>query len=119
MPFKPGQSGNPRGNGGKCGLSTRERSRLIAQSEVKPLTVLMDTLAERWHAAQAEKDPATRKALQNEACAVAREVAPYLHPKLSTTMVRGDGLANVSFVLNLPAPDELKKLVRGPDSDQD
>ncbi len=106
----------PKRRGRKPGIanvSTRNRNRLIANAEVKPLQVLMDTMAARWHEAQACADPDQRKALELAACSVAEKVAPYLHPKLQATTLKGDPGALVSFVLNLPSADELRKSVRG------
>ncbi len=112
---KPGSArkrGRPPGTHPK-GLATRERARALAQAEVKPLAVLLETMAERWNGAKAAKTPKTRAKLQNEACAVAEKVAPYLHPKLQATTLKGDGENLVSFVLNLPDCEELRKAIRG------
>lgn len=94
-------------------LPTRERNRLIAQSKVKPLTVLMETMADRWERATAAKTPKTRDKLQNEACAVAEKVAPYLHPKLQATTLKGDEKNPLGFVLSLPTAEILKAAIRG------
>ena len=114
MPFVKGKSGNPNGRKpGQLGVSKRERARLIAQSEVKPLSVMMEILAERWKAAVAAEDPETRKALQNESMVVAEKVAPYLHPKLQATTLKGETDNPLSFVMSLPSADELRRHVRG------
>lgn len=110
------KNATPKRRGRKPGLAnvtTRNRNRLIANAEVQPLQVLMSTMAERWNAAKEAKRPQDRARLQQEACAVAEKVAPYLHPKLQATTLKGDPSAPVSFVLSLPTAEELRKAVRG------
>ena len=104
------KGGRPKG---LAHVATRDRNRLIANSKIKPLQVLMDVMASRWEEAQAAKDPATRKELELAACQVAEKVAPYLHPKLQATTLKGDAANPVSFVLSLPTAEELRKAVRG------
>jgi len=98
---------------GISSLPTRERNKVISRAKVKPLDVLMETMAERWTAAQASNDPELRAKLQQEACGVAEKVAPYLHPKLQATTLKGDGGNPVSFVLSLPGADVLRAAIRG------
>lgn len=98
---------------GSSSLPTRERNKVIMKAKVKPLDVLMDTMAERWTDAMRASDPETRAKLQQEACAVARDVAPYLHPKLQATTLKGDAGNPVSFTLSLPGAEALKAAVRG------
>jgi len=105
-----------KGAGGRpkdTGLQTKARNRLIAQAEVKPLQVLMDTMTNRWKAAQAATVPKTKARLENEACQVAEKVAPYLHPKLQATTLKGDPSAPLGFVLSLPDSATLKAAIRG------
>ena len=104
--------GRPKGSPAVAG---RERSRALAQAEVKPLDVLLQTMAERWNAAQAEKGEERAK-LQAEACAVAEKVAPYLHARLQATTIKGDADAPLSFTVSLPASDALRAMIRGTDS---
>ena len=107
---KKNKGGHPKG---LANVSTRDRNRLIANAQIKPLQVLMDTLAHRWTESQACNDPEEKKALELAACAVAEKVAPYLHPKLQATTLKGDPSAPVSFVVSLPSAEELRKAVRG------
>ena len=51
-----------------------------------------------------------------DAVAVAAQVAPYLHPKLQATTLKGDSAAPLSFTLSLPSADALRSAIRG---DQD
>ena len=105
--------GRPKGSGkGMPALTTRMRNRTLAQAEVKPLEVLMQTMAERWKTAQACGDMEERAKLQDAACVVAEKVAPYLHPKLQATTIKGDADAPL-FSVSLPASDVLRAMVRG------
>ncbi len=102
---------------GSVGQARRERARLIAQSEVKPLGVLMETMANYWNRSKAATKPAQADRLRKEACAVAEKVAPYLHPKLQATTVKGDEQNPLAFVVSLPGMEELRKAIRGEDTD--
>lgn len=86
---------------------------MILKAKVKPLDVLMQTMANRWTEAEAASDPEERKALELAACGVAEKVAPYLHPKLQATTLKGDPSAPVSFTLSLPGAEVLRAAVRG------
>ena len=103
--------GRPRGSPSVAG---RERQRALAQAEIKPLDVMLETMSERWKAAQlATGDDRTK--LQNEACAVAEKVAPYLHARLQATTIKGDADQPLAFAVSLPASDALRAMVRGID----
>ena len=105
----PSVRGAPKGTG----VNIRTRNRLIAQSEVKPLQVMMDSLADSWKYAQAIQDPIERLKAQQAACLVAEKVAPYLHPKLQATTLKGDPSAPLSFAVSLPDSLLLMAAVRG------
>jgi len=110
LPNTPKARGVPKGTG----VNVRVRNRLITQSEVKPLEVMMSVLAERYKAAQAiQDDPEGRAKAMNEAVAVAEKVAPYLHPKLQATTLKGDPAAPLSFAVSLPDSLLLMAAVRG------
>ncbi len=94
-------------------LPSRERNRLIAQNNIKPLQVMMDSLADSWKYAQAIEDPAERLKAQQAAVCVAEKVAPYLHPKLQATTLKGDPSAPLSFAVSLPDSLLLMAAVRG------
>ena len=102
---------------GQLGQATRERARALAQSEVKPLGVLMESMAYYWNASKAAKNPAAATKHRDKACAVAERVAPYLHPKLQATTVKGDEQNPLAFVVSLPGMEELRKAIRGDDPD--
>lgn len=106
--------GRPKGS---LGVPNRVRDLLLAKAEVKPLQVLLETMAERWHESKkAEGD--TRKALQNEACGWAKEAAPYVHARLQATTVKGDTENPLSFVLGLPKTETLFAAIRGQEDRQ-
>jgi hypothetical protein len=94
-------------------LPTRERNRLIAQTKCKPLDVMLEVLAERYEASKTAKSASAKSKAQREAVAVAAQVAPYLHPKLQATTLKGDAANPVSFVLSLPDSATLKASIRG------
>ena len=105
---------NPKGGKPGTGVNVRVRNRLITQSEVKPLNVMMELLAERYKAAQAiQDDPGARDKAMDQALAVAEKVAPYLHPKLQATTLKGDPSAPLSFAVSLPNSLLLMAAVRG------
>jgi hypothetical protein len=108
-----GAGGRPKG---AVSNTTRARTLSLAQAEVKPLDVLLQTMAERWKSSQAAIDPEERAQLQVEACAVAEKVAPYLHPKLQATTIKGDADNPLSFAMSLPTADALRAMVRGTDT---
>lgn len=110
------ENGQKRKRGGQRGISklpSRIRNRMLAQARVKPLQVLMETMTERWEAAQQASDPETRIKLQNEACAVAEKLAPYFHPKLKVATLQGDPGNTAGFLLDLPDKETLKAAIRG------
>lgn len=105
--------GRPKGSGkGMPSLTTRIRNRALAQAEIKPLEVLMQTMTERWKESQLCGDKEERAKLQDAACVVAEKVAPYLHAKLQATTIKGDPEAPL-FSVSLPASDVLRAMVRG------
>jgi len=98
----------------KSGLPTRARNKVFQEAAVKPLNVMMETLAERWKLAQAiQDDPEARAKALNEAVAVAEKVAPYLHPKLQATTIKGDADNPLSFAVSLPDSLLLMAAIRG------
>lgn len=98
----------------KSGFPTRERNRVLQHSAVKPLTVMMEVLEERYKLAQAiQDDPEARQKAMNEAVAVAEKVAPYLHPKLQATTIKGDADNPLAFSVSLPDSLLLMAAVRG------
>lgn len=103
----------PRGAPKGSGVNVRERNRLIAQTKVKPLDVMLEVMAERYEAAKTAKNASARTKAQRDAVAVAAQVAPYLHPKLQATTLKGDPAAPVSFALSLPSAEALKAAIRG------
>lgn len=104
----------PDGRANNTGLQRRVRNRVIAQAQVNPLQVMIDALAERWRLALAiEDDPEARSKAISEAVAVAEKVAPYLHPKLQATTIKGDPDAPLQFVMSLPGTSDLMAAVRG------
>lgn len=94
-------------------LPTRERNRLIAQTKIKPLDVMLEILAERYEASKTAKSASAKTKAQRDAVAVAAQVAPYLHPKLQATTLKGDAGAPLSFVVSLPDSSALKAAIRG------
>lgn len=107
------QAKRPRGAPKGSGVNVRERNRLIAQTKCKPLDVMLEVMAERYEAAKTAKSTSARTKAQHDAVAVAAQVAPYLHPKLQATTLKGDPSAPVSFVLSLPDTATLRAAIRG------
>jgi len=113
MSEKAPETKRPRGRPkGSAAVAGRERSRALAQAEIKPLDVMLQTMADRWKAAQSSTDIEERAKLQDAACTVAEKVAPYLHARLQATTIKGDADAPL-FSVSLPASDVLRAMVRG------
>jgi hypothetical protein len=79
---RPG-AGRPKGS--KSGPSQKTLARLklaatVAAGDVTPLQVMLETMRALWQQGE-----------QMAACAIARDAAPYLHPRLATTNITGDG----------------------------
>ena len=104
---------------GSSNVAARIRTRTLTQADVKPLQVLMETMADRWNASKVATKNTERRKLQMEACQVAERVAPYLHPKLQATTLKGEADNPVKFVLDLPDCNELRKAIRGDDAAPD
>ncbi len=105
--------GRPKGALNRRNVAAREKARVIAQSKLSPLEVMVKTMTERWEAAEALEPGDARAKLQTEACAVAEKVAPYLHARLQATTIKGDADQPLSFTVSLPASDALKAMIRG------
>lgn len=50
---------------------------------IAPLEVILETMRDLWARAETEEDPATRAALRKEAAGLAKDAAPYVHPRLA------------------------------------
>src|SRR4051794_32397237 len=82
MPFRPGQSGNPAGR--RPGLKDRQPrttaarkvAAAAAQAGITPLEVMLSTMRELYD-----------KGDHVAACAIARDAAPFCHPRLSSVQV--------------------------------
>jgi len=97
-------------------VKARDKARALAQCELNPLEVMMQTMTRRWAMSQCAGDPEERAKLEQEACQVAEKVAPYLHARLQATTIKGDAENPLSFALSLPSADALRALVRGTDT---
>ncbi len=96
--------------------TTRERARAMGRAEVKPLDVMLAVLANRWNASLAAKkagDDATQQKEEIAALTAAEKVAPYLHPKLTATTLKGDKENPLRAILGIYSTDQLKSAVRG------
>lgn len=95
------------------GLAQRKQRQAIAAAKVQPLDVMLQTLADRWDAANNAKTPKGKERLQDKACAIAEKVAPYIHARLQATTIKGDPEKPLGFTLNLPSAEALKAAIRG------
>jgi hypothetical protein len=80
----------------------RVADRVLAQAEITPLDVMVQTMNERWK----DGDKAG-------ACAIAKDCAPYLHARLASTTLKGDSENPLLLSLSLPSVEKLKAAVRG------
>lgn len=84
MPFKRGQSGNPAGRPkGAASQKTREIADKAALEGITPLEVMLQTMRDAWDGGSKEL-----------ACQIAKDAAPYMHPRL--TAVDAEVNANVN-----------------------
>ena len=74
---------------GAAEVRTRRIANELARDGLTPLEVMVATMRELWQHAQSAATPAERLEGQRAACAVARDAAPYIHPRLA--VVRGGG----------------------------
>jgi hypothetical protein len=79
-----GHGGRRLGAGRKPGSPTKRRREIIdkaADAGITPLELQLRTMCELWRQAHARGE--MDLALAKEACAVAAQCAPYIHPRLS------------------------------------
>ena len=93
--------------------SERIRNRMLASAYISPLEVLMTTMVDRWKEAEMAGEPDVKLRLQEQACAVAVKVAPYLHPRLSAVATESTSNTTVNVGVNLLSADALKAAIRG------
>lgn len=96
---RPNNGGARKGGGRKKGSATKKTraaaDQLAADGEMLPLQVMVDVMrrlykAKKWQAA----------------AAIAAQAAPYMHPRLSSTVVKGDKESPVQIVERLVIVDE-------------
>lgn len=90
-----GRGGKRQGAGRKPGSATK-RTRAIAdkaaEQGVTPLEVMLDSMKAYTDQAKKSKDPAMKLKLMAEAASVAKDAAPYMHPRLQAIEhTGGDG----------------------------
>lgn len=101
--------------GVRTSLPSIERNKLIKETKLKPLAVMLEVMAERYEAAKTAKNASARTKAQRDAVAVAAQVAPYLHPKLQATTLKGDPDKPLTVSLSLPSAETLRAAIRGKD----
>ena len=93
--FRPG-AGRKKG---AAEVRTRRIANELAREGLTPLEVMIATMRELWLHAQSAATPAERLERQRAACGVAKEAAPYIHPRLaavSTTVRRISSVRDLS-----------------------
>ena len=101
-----------------AGIQGRVRDRALAQAEIKPLQVMLEAMGEAYKAAQELPKGDDRLKAMQAAAAAADRVAPYLHPRLQATTVKGDAENPLSVILDLPDTNALRAAIRGQDKDK-
>lgn len=76
---RPG-AGRPKGSENKATRKRREIAEAALEQGITPLEVMLQTMREKWEAGDKEG-----------ACQVAKDAAPYVHPKLSSVNANVDG----------------------------
>ena len=91
--YKPGHAHNP-GSGRPKGSKTKRKVAYAieaAKHGVTPLDVMLRTMRSIVDQADRASDDDAKTELMMKACVVARDAAPYMHPRLQTTTHRGEG----------------------------
>jgi hypothetical protein len=94
-----GHGGPRKGAGrplGAAAQKTREIADRASQDGILPLEVMLSTMRELWAVGSAEAKQA--------ACAVAKDAAPYMHPRLNSTDANVKGEFTGGFTWH-PAQD--------------
>jgi hypothetical protein len=109
-----GHGGKREGAGRKPGSPTKRRREIIdeaAKDGITPLEVQLRTMRALWDAANSGPTLDIEKA--TAACAIAKDAAPYLHPRLSNVEARLDLSGHEQALAELEA---LERALRTPDT---
>jgi hypothetical protein len=103
-------SGGVRPNSGAKPKAITKRSnaaaqKLAADDAITPLEVMVLTMREIWGDGQKAIDT------KLQACAIAEKCAPYLHPRLASTEVKGDLNATIKGASTEDLRAELKSII--------
>ncbi len=80
------------GAGRRAGIPNKAnaaREARIAASGITPLDVMIETMRAHWEASLAEPDLVLARDLKGQASAIAKDAAPYVHPKLANVQHSG------------------------------
>lgn len=90
--WKKGQSGNPAGKPkGTLAKKTVELREKAKKWGVDPIDVMLQTMKELIEEARKPRRPiAVRFDYLERACAIAKDAAPYIHPKLASVELSGN-----------------------------
>jgi hypothetical protein len=81
---------------GQTNIKTREIAEKAIAKGITPLEVMLELMRDLYDAAVKETVPSLSRALKKEAAEVAKDAAPYLHPKLQPVDGRGSTDMNVN-----------------------
>ena len=96
---RPGAGRKP---GGK-NKRTQEIALRAAESGITPIEVMIQAMQLTWKDALQAEDEGERRKLQKAAVEIAKEAAPYIHPKMATRPLIDDGQGGPALVD--PDPD--------------
>jgi hypothetical protein len=85
----------------KHALNENIIKRIADENQITPLEVLMEAMHFHWNIAKAfstetPDDIAAKSAAMEKAASYARDAAPYVHPRLQATTLKGDPNAPLS-----------------------
>jgi len=88
----------------------------IKDIDLSPIEVMLRGMKYHYdesRVAMSTSDHDTAKAELSASMAYAKEVAPYIHPRLQATTLKGDKENPLELALGLASIDDLRKAVRG------
>jgi hypothetical protein len=107
-----GKRGRPAGTG----VASRAKAQAMSMAEVKPLEVMLKVMCERWRDAEDARAAGDREVMlgaQGAAFDCAKDIAPYIHPRLQAMTLKGDKENPLQAVLGIYSTEQLKAAVRG------
>ena len=97
---RPGAGRKPSLHAGaaKVRLRTREMIDQAAAEGVTPIAILLGTMRHLW--AEAHRDGKPDLAIMKEACSIASQAAPFVHPRLASLAAKVETISGISDLIS-------------------